>query len=100
MGKIVLGHFPEYLSLAAEIGAEVLNIPTDEWDRMDDAARWRANKKFIDDAIARDDEIILATRVKKPGSWFARELRYLASKGYRRSRIGGRTVLTRPKPRT
>jgi len=99
VGKIVLGHFPEYLSLAAEIGAEVLNIPKDEWDRLDDAARWTANRKFLDDAIARDAEIVLSTTRVKRGSWFERELRYLASKGYSRTRMGERTVLTRTKPR-
>jgi len=100
VGKIVLGHFPEYLSLAAEIGAEVFNIPKDTWDRLDDAARWTANQKFLDDAIARDDEIVLSTTRVKRGSWFERELRYLASKGYSRTRTGERTVLTRTKPRT
>ena len=97
VGKIVVGHFPEYLSLAAEIGAEVFNIPKDEWDRLDDAARWTANRRFLDDAIARDDEIVLSTTDVRRGTWFERELRYLASKGYTATRSGGRTVLTRPR---
>jgi hypothetical protein len=95
VGKIVLGHFPEYLSLAAEIGAEVFNIPKDTWDRLDDTARWTANQKFLDDAIARDDEIVLSTTDVRRGTWFERELRYLASKGYTPIRSGGRTVLAK-----
>jgi hypothetical protein len=95
VGKIVLEHFPEYLSLTADIGAEVFNIPKDTWDRLDGAARWTANQKFIDDTIARDDEIVLSTTDVRRGTWFERELRYLASKGYTPSRRGGRTVLTK-----
>lgn len=95
VGKIVLGHFPEYLSMAAEIGAEVFNVPKDTWDRLDDTARWTANQKFLDDAIARDDEIVLSTTDVRRGTWFERELRYLASKGYTPTRSVGRTVLAK-----
>jgi hypothetical protein len=95
VGKIVLGHYPEYLSLAVEIGAGTFNLPQEEWQKLDDAARWAANRKFPDDAIQRDDEIVLSTTDVKPGSWFERELRYLASKGYEPASSGGRTVLIR-----
>jgi hypothetical protein len=101
MGKIVLGHFPEYIALATEIGAESFNMPQDEWVSLDNAGRWKANRKFLDDAIDRDDEIVLSTTRVKPGSWFERELRYLASKGYSPARSGERTVLARSKrPKT
>jgi hypothetical protein len=52
---------------------------------MSDAERWAANQKFLDRVIAHGDEIILATPLSKvrPGSYFARELEYLASKGFR-----------------
>ena len=51
---------------------------------MSDAERWTANQKFLDRMISRGDEIILATPLDKvrPGSYFARELEYLSSKGY------------------
>lgn len=99
MGKIVLGHFPAYIALAIEISAELFNMPQDEWDRLDDAGRWEANRKFLDDAIDRGDEIVLSTTRVKRGSWFERELRYLAGKGYTPARSGERTVLTRPNNR-
>jgi hypothetical protein len=40
---------------------------------------------FLDKTIARGDKIVLATRAgaARAGSFFARELEYLASKGYR-----------------
>ena len=75
MGKIVLGHFPEYIALATEIGAEVFNLPKQQWNHLDDAGRWKANQRFLDDAIERDDEIVLSTTGVKRGSWFERELR-------------------------
>jgi hypothetical protein len=51
---------------------------------MTDEERWQANRKFLDQAISRGDEIILATPLHrlKPGSYFERELEYLASNGY------------------
>jgi len=75
MGKIVLGHFPEYIALATEIGAEVFNLPKQQWNHLDDEGRWKANQRFLDDAIERDDEIVLSTTGVKRGSWFERELR-------------------------
>jgi len=97
VGKIVLGHWPEYLSLATAIGAEVFNLPKEQWDRLDDVGRWQANRKFLDDAIKRNDEIVLSTTNVKRGSWFERELRYLSEQGYSPARSGERTVLVRTK---
>jgi hypothetical protein len=59
----------------------------DEWDRMTEAERWEANRQFLDEAIASDDEIVLATRLHllKPGSYFEKELEYVGSKGYQPS---------------
>ena len=97
MGTIVLGHYPEYCSLAKRIGAEYFNMPKDEWDKMDDASRWAANQKFLDEAIARGDEIVLSSMLRHSGSWFERELEYLAGKGYTPARRGRRIALVREK---
>jgi hypothetical protein len=99
-GKIVLGHFPEYLSLATEIGAEVFNMPQDQWEKLDEEARWAANQEFLDAAIQRDDEIILSTLDVRRGSWFEKELRYLVARGYSPESREGRIVLARAKQRT
>jgi len=34
-------------------------MPQEEWDSLDEEARWAANQKFLDDAIRREDEIVL-----------------------------------------
>ena len=51
---------------------------------------WAANQRFLDRAISRGDEIILATPIKDvpPPSVFAKELHYMRSKGYRVSENG------------
>jgi len=93
-GKTVLGHFPEYVETAAELGARRFNIPTAVWNKMSSANQWAANQKFLDRLIARGDEIILATPAgqARAGSFFARELEYLASKGYAPSADGLRML--------
>ncbi|MEW6747577.1 MAG: RHS repeat-associated core domain-containing protein [Planctomycetota bacterium] len=93
-GRSVLGHYPEYVNLAEELGARRFNIPGEIWDRMTDAERWTANQKFLDRMIRRGDEIILATPVDRvrPGSYFSRELDYLFNKGYTVSADGTRLI--------
>lgn len=61
---------------------------------MSEAERWGANQKFLDRMISRGDEIILATPLDKvrPGSYFARELEYMGSKGYVPSADGTRLI--------
>ena len=94
VGRTVLGHFPEYLEKAKELGANRFSIPTSAWEQMSTTARWAANQKFLDRAIARGDEFILATpaNLARAGSYFAQELEYLASKGYSLSADGLRML--------
>jgi RHS repeat-associated protein len=95
VGKTVLGHYPNYLKLADEIGARRFNIPTEVWNKMNSAEQWAANQKFLDRAIARGDDIILSNPVKNinniSGS-FRKELDYLGSKGFKLSEDGLRMV--------
>jgi RHS repeat-associated protein len=93
-GKTVLGHYPEYVQLANDLRARRFNIPEQVWNKMSEAERWGANKKFLDRLIARGEEIILATPLSKlrPGSYFARELEYLASKGFRPNVEGSKLI--------
>jgi hypothetical protein len=48
---------------------------------------WTRNKRFITEALARGDEILLVTDPELPirsgGNTYQRELRYLGSRGYR-----------------
>jgi hypothetical protein len=95
-GKIVLGHFEEgggYVKKAEEIGSTFFSTGNDLWQALEqrlsqfDANQlndqiWRINKKFIDDAIARGDEIFLSHTKARPGTFFERELKYLRDMGY------------------
>jgi RHS repeat-associated protein len=84
-GTTVLGHFPQYLQKAEELGARRFNIPTAVWNKMTSSEKWAANQKFLDRIIKRGDEVVLSDRISKvkPGSALEREIRYLLDKGYR-----------------
>ena len=89
-GKTVLGRYPRYVELSDELNARRFQIPDEVWKRMTPDEQWAANQRFLDRTIARGDEIILASPIKDvpPQSAFAKELRYMRSKGYRVSEDG------------
>ncbi|MEJ7805800.1 MAG: hypothetical protein WKG03_07765, partial [Telluria sp.] len=93
-GKTVLGHYPEYEHLAESVNARRFSIPEAVWNKMPEAQRWSANQKFLDRLIIRGDEILLSTPLDqvRPGSYFARELQYLAGRGYTPSADGARLL--------
>ena len=83
-GASVLGHFPAYVAKAESLGARYFNVPSKVWNKMSPSQQWAANVKFLDRAIARGDTFYLATPAAnaRAGSWYARELKYLNSRGY------------------
>ena len=72
-----------------EPGFNVLNVPGKGAGRWN----WTRNKRFIDDAIERGDEIRLVTNPYKPlysgGNTYQRELKYLNQRGYGRFEPSG-----------
>jgi hypothetical protein len=92
VAETVLGHHPEYLEEAERRNANCFNLHEDIWNSMSDMERWQANRQFLDDAISRGDGFILATPLHRlrRGSFFEKELEYLASCGYRLSDDGAR----------
>ena len=86
----VLGHYPEYVVKAQEIGAHYFHVPTRIWNRMSGVEKWAANQKFLNRMIARGDDIILATpaQAARTGTFFEKELNYLKSMGYFPSESG------------
>jgi RHS repeat-associated protein len=93
-GQTVLGHYPAYTELAEQLGANHFSIPSDVWNQMTEAEQWAANQQFLDQMIARGDQVILATPLDqvRPGSFFERELQYLQSKGFTPSADGTRMI--------
>lgn len=86
----VLGHYPEYVELAAKLGAESMQIPMDKWDAMSPEEQWHTTVEFFDSMIKKSHNFRLATPVGKarPGSYYVRELNYLFGKGYKLSPDG------------
>jgi RHS repeat-associated protein len=83
----VLGKFPGYLQRAREFGANVLNIPADEWARLGTRAQqWARNVEFLDETIARGGVFNLETPfmqgIRDGGSFYQAELLYLVQHGY------------------
>jgi RHS repeat-associated protein len=89
-GTSVLGHYPDYVKLAESLGARRFQIPQSIWNKMSTTQQWKANSKFLDRMILRGDNIRLATPLNqvKKNSWYAKELEYLYSKGYKASSDG------------
>jgi hypothetical protein len=87
---IVIGRYPHYLVLAESLKARVFNIPQDQWLAMAVEERWVINRKFLDEAIMANEQIILATPPEKVplGSTLEKELNYLASHGLLPRQVG------------
>jgi hypothetical protein len=70
--------------MANTIGADYLNIPTDAWNAMTPAEQWATNEAFLYAQIAKGEPILLASppSAANPGSFFAKELTYMANQGY------------------
>ncbi len=92
---VVIGHFPEYLEVANELGAKGFSVPGKIWSKMSEAEKWAANKTFLDRAIKKGAKFILATPMTdiKRGNWLKREIDYLLEMGYQLSDDG--TTLTK-----
>jgi RHS repeat-associated protein len=92
--QVVIGRFPAYLEKGRQLGARTFEIPQRIYSAMTPAERWAANQKFLDRAIARGDDFVLASPLTsaEKGSTFAREVQYLLSKGYQVSLDGSRLV--------
>jgi hypothetical protein len=85
--RSVFGHFPEYIEKAGDLGNGNLYFGMEGkiWDTLwvskSDSFFWAVNKQFVDDAInKRQDEIVLATEVRNPESFYAREIKYIIDK--------------------
>lgn len=92
--QTVLGSYPHYVKLSDELGARRFEIPMDAWNRMTPDQQWAANRKFLDRAIAKGDEIILSNsgHAAQRGTVFFKEVQYMKSQGFRLSEDGLRMM--------
>jgi hypothetical protein len=85
VGTTVLGRFPAYVDRAQELGANYLSIGQNAWNFLENTGEtWTANKAFLDQAISKGDDFILASPPEGVPSWtyYGQELQYLKSQGY------------------
>lgn len=83
---IVLGSGAGYITVANQLGANALNVPTAEWQQLVQSGQaWAYNQAFLDAAIANGSDIILSTnfaQAQEVGGFFLQEIQYLQSLGY------------------
>ncbi|WP_439545636.1 hypothetical protein [Sandarakinorhabdus sp.] len=80
----VLGHYPDYVRVAASNGWPHFQVDMDLWLSWSEDEQWAENRAFLDKVIALRGRFILATPPSKAraGSWFRKELDYIALCGY------------------
>ena len=80
----VLGHYPSNKNLAEQIGANWLDIPTEERNAMTRAQQEALEAAWLDDLLVRGDRIILSTPLDevRSASWLEWEIRYVWNRGY------------------
>ena len=79
----VLGHFPNYIWAARQLGAQFFYIPDQKLTGMTADELWCQNRKFLQSVIAENGHFLLSTYDRKIrcNSWLARELEYLERQG-------------------
>lgn len=96
-GKAVkaIGHYPAYTKLSTKLGTKPFSISGKIWNDMTKTEQWVANQKFLDRAIQKGSDFILATPYSKikSGSYLRREVSYLMSKGYKRTAGGTKLIM-------
>jgi RHS repeat-associated protein len=83
-GTVVLGSNPTYLSLAEEIGGDAFSMSSEAWGALTGAEQWTVNQAFLDGAITNGSRIVFSNSptAAVEGTFFWREIQYLASRGY------------------
>ncbi len=84
-GMTVLGRYPGYIENAQSAGASFFSL-SKLGNLLPRSLVWQLNKRFLDRAVARGDQIVLArpfNPVNDAGTWLADEIAYLSSRyGY------------------
>ncbi len=81
--KVVLGHYPDYTRVAADIGANRFQIDENKFVGLSPSRLWTLNRQFLDQMYRSGAIFFLATPLEKArtDSWFDREIRYLQRLG-------------------
>lgn len=89
-----IGHYPECVKKSEELGTKPFSIPDNIWNKITKEEKWAANQKFLDRAIKKDSDFVLATPLDKvrPGSYLQKEIQYLQSQGYKLSPDGTKLI--------
>ena len=98
--QVVIGRFqgvdghPGYTELADRLGARYFSVPAEVWDTLTPDQQVTANITFLDRAIARGDEIVLAQPITfaERGSGYFLEIEHLRRRGYTFSPDGTRAI--------
>jgi hypothetical protein len=87
---------PVYVELAEKVGANYLKtVPKEVVAKLGDEQLWYLNRVFLDEAIARGDEFIIAggEATATAGSWLRSEIDSLLYRGYRLAEDGTKLLI-------
>jgi len=80
--RTILGHFPEYIDvfLDHQKNAHFFGVKPEVWTELRSKPEllWPVTQRALELLEERKDDIILATEIRYPESFFAREVQYLA----------------------
>lgn len=83
MSHVILGHYPQYIRASDSLGLRHFELSLGTWNSLHPTQAWLENRHFLDRALQRRDRFVYSHSPLQanPGSSYARELRYLHSKG-------------------
>ncbi len=78
---VVVGHFPWYRLVAQTAGLQSFCLSQEEVEDLSRPDLWHRNQEFLNFVLSEGGSFLLATPPARArsGSWFEKELRYLAS---------------------
>lgn len=90
----VIGHYPAYIKMSTKLGTKPFSIPLEHWNKMTKAQQWAANRLFLDRAIKKGSEFVLATPIKniRQNSDLIKEINYLKLNGYKFNNNGTKLI--------
>lgn len=91
-----------YARVAMKSGGLHFHIPTERYKKMSKGDQWKANRRFLDQQIAKNYRFRLSVRLHqmRPSSIYAQEIAHLRKRGYQVSKDGKwmeRTRLNKPR---
>lgn len=94
LSKTVLGTYNKvtggYVTYVKDIGARYFQVSKSNWSALGKDGQWLLNKRFLDESIDAGHTFSLSNNghLAEEGTWFFKEIEYLATKGFKLAEDG------------